>query len=255
MSFNGKVVLITGASSGIGADAAVHLSKLGAFVAIVGRDATKLNGVAEKITQSGIAEPLVIVADVTRDADIIIQTTIEKFGKLDVLINSAGIVEMGSIEEMSIDGYDRVMNTNVRGVLVLTQLAVPHLIKTKGNIINVSSVASSVPVTSTLAYCMSKAALDHFTKCIALDLARKGVRVNAINPAVIITPIFKTIGVTDEGYEALIKKTTETYPLKRPGDVSDTSKAIEFLASDNATFITGHLLHVDGGSLLSPLFD
>lgn len=252
MSFSGKVVLITGASSGIGADAAVHLSKLGASVAIVGRDANKLNGVAKQITDAGAPEPLPIVADVTIDAERIIQSTIEKFGKLDVLVNNAGIVEVGSIGEVSVDSYDRIMNTNVRSVVVLTQLAVPHLIETKGNIVNVSSVASTTAVPTALAYCMSKAALDHFTRCVALDLGKKGVRVNSINPAVIITPIFKTIGVPEEGYPEIIKKISEKYPLGRPGAVSDTSKAIEFLASDNAAFITGHLLSVDGGTLLAP---
>jgi NAD(P)-dependent dehydrogenase (short-subunit alcohol dehydrogenase family) len=254
MSFTGKVVLITGASSGIGADAAIHLAKLGASVAIVGRNSANLNGVAQQIIANGaLAEPLEIVADVTIDAERIINETIAHFGQLDVLINNAGILEMNSIETCTLDSFDRIMNTNVRSVLALTQLAVSHLEKTKGNIVNVSSVAGSIPVTTALAYCTSKAALDHFTRCVALDLAKKGIRVNSVNPGVIVTPIFKTIGINDEGLEALIKYTAETYPLGRAGAVSDTSKAIEFLAGDNSPFITGHLLNVDGGTLLAPV--
>lgn len=253
MSFSGKVVLITGASSGIGAGAAVHLSQLGASVAIVGRDAAKLNAVAKVIIDAGSPEPLPIVADINIDAEKIITNTIIKFGKLDVLINNAGIMEMGSIENGNIESYDRMMNTNVRSVVLLTQLAVPHLEKTKGNIVNVSSVLSKIPHTGALAYCMSKAAIDHFTRCIALDLASKGIRVNAINPAIIQTPLFKTLGMNDSAVEAFMKEAGQRYPLGRVGCVNDTSRAIEFLASDiSASFITGQFLNVDGGDSLAP---
>jgi len=253
MSFNGKVVLISGASSGIGAAAAIHLSQLGASVAIVGRDAVKLNAVAKQIADAGSPEPLAIVADVNNDAEKIINNTITRFGKLDVLINNAGIIEMASIETVTPESYDRIMNTNVRSVVLLTQLAVPHLEQTKGNIVNVSSCLSKIPHPGALAYCMSKAAIDHFTKCIALDLAKKGIRVNAINPAVIATPLYNTIGMSDDAVSKFMKQAGVKYPLGRVGCVDDTSKAIEFLANDgSASFITGHLLDVDGGDSLAP---
>lgn len=247
MSFNGKVIIITGASSGIGADAAIHLSKLGASVAIIGRDATKLHGVAQKINEAGYPKPLEIVADINVDAEKIINETIRQFGKLDVLVNNAGIIEMGTVEAGSIDAYDRIMKTNVRSVIVLTQLAIPHLEKTKGNIVNISSVAGNMAIPTATAYCLSKAALNHLTKCLALELAPKRIRVNSVNPGVILTPIFGTIGIDDKAMEELIKHTEETYPLGRPGVVHETSAAIAFLASDNASFITGDLLMVDGG--------
>lgn len=247
MSFSGKVIIITGASSGIGADAAIHLSKLGASVAIVGRDATKLHGVAEKINAAGYPKPLEIVADINVGAEKIINETIRQFGKLDVLVNNAGIIEMGTVEAGSIDTYDRIMSTNLRSVILLTQLAIPHLEKTKGNIVNISSVASNMAIPTATAYCLSKAALDQLTKCLALELAPKGIRVNSVNPGVILTPIFGTIGIKDKALEELIKHTEETYPLGRPGVVNDTSAAIAFLASDNASFITGDLLMVAGG--------
>lgn len=112
---------------------------------------------------------------------------------------------------------------------------------------------SKTPHTDAVAYCMSKAAIDHFTKCIALDLAKKGIRVNAINPAVIATPLFKMIGTTDDAVGSYLNYMAEKYPLGRAGCVNDTSKAIEFLASDSSSaFITGHLLQLDGGDSLAP---
>lgn len=142
MSFTNKVILITGASSGIGADAAIHLAKKGASIALVGRNEQRANEVSEKIKNSGAPTPLVIVADVTKDASRIIADTIAHFGKLDVLINNAGIVKRNTIENVDLADFDRVMNTNVRSVIELTKFAVPHLEKTKGNVLNVSSIGT-----------------------------------------------------------------------------------------------------------------
>lgn len=116
MSFDGKVMLITGASSGIDAATAIHLAKLGASVAMVGRDAAKLNGVAQEIIEAGCPKPIEIVLDVTTHAECIIGETIEAFGKIDVLVNNAAIMSGGSIETGSLDEFDRIMNTNVRSV-------------------------------------------------------------------------------------------------------------------------------------------
>lgn len=182
MSFTGKVVLITGASSGIGADAARHLAKSGANVAIVGRNETRLNAVADEIKQLGLATPLAIVADVTKDSERIVNETIGQFGKLDVLINNAGVVTYDNIVDVKQSEFDRIFGTNVWSAIELTQRCVPHLEKTKGNVINVSSVAGLKALQNSISYCISKAALDQLTKCSALDLAPKGIRVNAINP-------------------------------------------------------------------------
>lgn len=141
MSFDGKVILITGASSGIGADAARHLAKLGAKVSIVGRNEKRLKEVAEEIIKDGSLTPLPILADVNRDAERIVNETIKHFGKLDVLVNNAGIFALDSITEVKISEFDRVFDTNVRSVITLTKLCVPHLEKSKGNIVNVSSLA------------------------------------------------------------------------------------------------------------------
>lgn len=141
MSFCGKVVLITGASSGIGADAARHLAKLGANVSIVGRNEKRLNEVAERIVKSGSPKPLPIVADVTKDAKRIIDETVNQFGRIDVLVNNAGVFRVDSVVDFNVSEYDQLMDINLKSAIVLTNLAVPHLEQTKGNVINVSSDA------------------------------------------------------------------------------------------------------------------
>lgn len=183
--FANKVVLITGASSGIGAGTAELLATKGAWLVLVGRNAQNLNDVAAKCTPThGAPPPLQIIADVSNEADAkrTIDTTIEKFNKLDVLVNSAGIIKRGTIEAATLADYDEVMSTNVRAIFHLTQLAVPHLKLTKGNIVNVSSVNGLRSFAGVLVYNMSKAALDQMTNCIALELADKGIRVNSVNP-------------------------------------------------------------------------
>lgn len=243
MSFTGKVVLISGASSGIGADAARHLSKLGAQVSLVGRNEQRLKEVADQIIKAGSTRPLPIVADVTKDGERIINETVKHFGRLDVLVNNAGIFLSDSLPEFNVSEYDRLMDTNLRSVIVLSHLAVPHLEKTKGNIINVSSEAGINAYDMFLSYCISKAALNHFTKCAAIGLASKGIRVNAINPGDIRTPIFASVGIEES--EAFFDKIKEQYLVGRVGETSDTSAAIEYLASQS--FINGILLPVDGG--------
>lgn len=248
MSFKGKVILITGASSGIGADCARHLARLGGKVAIIGRNVERLNDVAEEIKNNGSPTPLSIVGDVTQDAQRIIDDTIKHFGQLDVLVNNAGILIQDNVaESFNIEEFDRIWNTNLRSVAILTHLAVPYLEKTKGNIVNISSIAGLMSFANTLAYCVSKSALDQFTKCCAIDLAPKKIRVNAINPAMIRTPIFGALGLDSAGTEQLFKDSVEQYLVGRIGEVSDTSAAIEYLASDSASFLTGLLLPVDGG--------
>ncbi|XP_012148478.1 3-oxoacyl-[acyl-carrier-protein] reductase FabG [Megachile rotundata] len=246
MAFSGKVVLITGASSGIGAAAAIHFAQLEALLALTGRNAQNLKAVSEKCKPN---KPFTITGELTNESDVknIIDSVIKHYGKLDVLVNNAGILENGSIENITLDQYDRVFNINVRAVMHLTMLAVPHLIQTKGNIVNVSSVVGIRAFPGVLAYCMSKAALDHFTKCVALELAPKQVRVNAVNPGVVITNLHKSSGMTDEQLKKFFEYSKETHPLGRPGESSEVAKAIAFLASDDASFTTGVSLSIDGG--------
>lgn len=164
MSFTNKVILITGSSSGIGAGAAMHLAKKGATIVLVGRNEQRLKEVSEKIKKAGGPTPLAIVGDVTVDAERIISETIAHFGKLDVLVNNAGFTHKDSIETVDLAEYDRVMNTNVRSVIELTKLAVPHLEKTQGNILNVSSASGLRVKPNFFSYCISKAAINQLTK-------------------------------------------------------------------------------------------
>ncbi|XP_041095647.1 3-oxoacyl-[acyl-carrier-protein] reductase FabG-like isoform X2 [Polyodon spathula] len=220
-SLNGKVALVTGASSGIGASTSILFAKLGAKLALNGRDMENLTKTAKQCKVAGQSEPLLVPGDLMDEdtAKKIIEKTVDHYGRLDVLINSAGILVMGSIETTDMEQYDRVMNTNVRSVYHLTHLAVPHLVNSKGCIVNVSSVNGQRSFPGVLAYCMSKSAIDQFTRCTALELASK----------------------------QFLEKCKETHALGRPGEVDEVAQAIAFLSSDAASFITGVNLPVDGG--------
>lgn len=246
MNFTNKVVIITGASSGIGAGAAEYISSLGGTVVLTGRNEENLKTIAEKCK----GQVLSVVADVTVQADRekVINETIKSFGKIDVLVNNAGIAESGTILKATMNQYDNIMDTNLRSVFHLTQLAAPYLIKSKGNIVNVSSVCGLRAFRGVLVYCMSKAALDQYTRCVALELAPRGVRVNAINPAVIVTDIHRRSGMDEATYEKYLEFASKEHALGRVGTVEETSHAIAFLASNEvSSFITGVTLSIDGG--------
>ena len=246
MNFTNKVIIVTGASSGIGAAAAEYLSKLGGKLVITGRNEANLKKTADKCKN----EVLSIVGDVTVEADRerLVKETIKKFGQIDVLVNNAGIGEFGEVTSVGLDQFDRVMNTNLRSVFHLTQLVVPYLIKTQGNIVNISSVAGMRAMPGGTVYCMSKAALDQFTKCIALELAPKNVRVNSVNPATILTGFLNFLNMDEKAYEAFLEASKGRHALGRVGTVEETSNAIAFLACNElSSFITGTLLAVDGG--------
>lgn len=250
MSFENKVVLITGASSGIGAACAEYFAKEGALLALVGRNAEKFEQLIEKIKENGIeADPLVILADVTVDTERIITETIAKYERLDILINSAGIGILGSIETTTLDDFDLIFATNIRAVFQLTQLAVPYLIESHGNVVNISSVCGMRPFENFLAYCMSKAAMNQFSDCVAMELASKGVRVNTVNPGFIDTDFHCRGGIERDGdvYKEIMEMSTHTHPLGRVGQPDDCVNAIAFLAKDSSNYLTGVILPVDGG--------
>jgi NAD(P)-dependent dehydrogenase (short-subunit alcohol dehydrogenase family) len=144
-----------------------------------------------------------------------------------------------------------MMNVNLRSVFHLMQLAAPHLVKTKGNIVNVSSVTGLRSFPGVLAYCVSKAGLDQLTRCAALELAAKGVRVNAVNPGVVVTEIHKRGGMDEADYEKFLEHSKTTHPLGRVGDPSEIAELVFYLASERAAWITGATYQIDGGRALT----
>ncbi|XP_076444652.1 3-oxoacyl-[acyl-carrier-protein] reductase FabG-like [Babylonia areolata] len=247
---DGKVALITGASSGIGRCAAVTFAKLGAKLSLVGRNSHELEATGKECEAvQADTKPLLVKADLTNDADRerVVKDTIDRFQQLDILVNNAGIYTEGSIETTSLKQFDDVFNINVRAVYHLTMLCVPHLINTQGSIVNVSSINGIRAFPGDLAYCMSKAALDQFTRCVALDLGPKQVRVNSVNPGVIVTDIHRRAGMGEEEYQKFLERSKGNNCLGRLGTVEDVCDTIAFLASSSSSFITGNTVSVDGG--------
>lgn len=245
---NGKVAIVTGASSGIGR-ATARLFAEGGYTAIaVGRNEKELSALSQSIrSKKGAIK--IHLADVTEHSqlDRLVSETIANYGRIDVLVNSAGIIKNGTIENTTLDDWDKMMNINTRSVFVLMQKCLPYLIESKGNVVNVSSVAGTRSFPNVLAYCVSKAAIDQLTRCTALELASKGVRVNAVNPGVVVTNIHKRGGMEDEAYNAFLEHSKTTHPIGRVGTAAEVADLIFYLASDKASWITGATYEIDGG--------
>lgn len=250
--FAGKVVIVTGATSGIGRATALRFAGAGAAIAAVGRKEAALAEVSSAIQQLG-GKCLPIQTDLNSEmaAGDVVAKTIEQFGGIDVVVNAAGHISSGTIETTSLEAWDKMLDINLRSVFRLMQAAIPELLKRRGNIVNVSSVTGLRSFPGVLAYCVSKAALDQLTRCAALDLAAKGVRVNAVNPGVVITEIHKRGGMSDEAYAAFLEHSRGTHPLGRVGEPREIADLIFFLASDRASWITGATYSIDGGRALT----
>ena len=243
-----KIALVTGASSGIGRATALKFLAAGARVALVGRDAGALANVARETAQ-GRDEAFIVVADVTNEDDRrrAVAASVERFGGLDVLVNAAGGLISGTTETTSLDAWDSMLDVNLRAVFHLMQLAIPHLETRQGNIVNVSSVTGLRAFPGVLAYCVSKAGVDQLTRCAALELAGKKVRVNAVNPGVVRTQVHRRGGMSEEAYAAFLEHSRTTHPLGRVGEAEEVAELILFLASARAAWITGATYSIDGG--------
>ena len=250
--FEGKVALVTGASSGIGKATALRLAGEGAKVAVTARRAEKIEALASEIDSAG-ANAVAIAADLTSESDRrrIVDETVNAFGGLDVLVNAAGIIAFGTIEDTSLDDWQKMFDINVVSIFHMMQLALPHIIPRKGNIVNVSSVNGMRSFPGVLAYNSSKSALDQLTRCSALELATKGVRVNNVNPGVVVTELHRQAGLDEEKYSAFLERSKTTHPIGRVGNAEELAALIAFLASDEAGWITGDTVNIDGGRHLT----
>ncbi|VDO80629.1 unnamed protein product [Haemonchus placei] len=274
--FNGRAVIITGSSNGIGRAAAVRFAKEGAMVTICGRDEKTLNetkAMVLKVNGGDEKKVFVVRGDLCKE-EVMKETvdgTVRKFGRLDVLVNLAwknivawvnnaggtGGSRWGEPElEGNISEFEYVLNLNTRSVLRLCQLALPHLVKTQGEIVNISSVTGLNNGTSAPFpfYSVSKAAQDQLTRNLAIHYIKKGVRVNSVNPGIISTHIVQRQGLSDEAVkqgEEQIGASHSCVPYGRAGTPDEVAEAILFLADrKRSSFILGHQLVIDGGSSL-----
>jgi NAD(P)-dependent dehydrogenase (short-subunit alcohol dehydrogenase family) len=243
-----KVAIVTGATSGIGRATAGLFASNGAKVVAVGRNETELGHLRDE-AREGDGSIKAHLADLTElsQVDRVVSETIDNFGKIDILVNAAGIIKNGNIEDTTLDEWDKMLNINLRSVFYLMQKCVPFLEETRGNIVNVSSVTGPRAFPNVLAYCVSKAGIDQLTRCSALELAPKGVRVNAVNPGVVVTGLHKRSGMSEEKYDSFLEHSRTTHPLGRVGHPGEVAELIMFLASDKAGWITAATYEIDGG--------
>ncbi len=240
--FAGKVVIVTGAGSGIGKATAERFLNEGAKVALVGRTKAKLEVVAGAYPVDRV---LVLEADVSNEGDIesAVEQTFSKFGRLDTLVNNAGVVEQGDVASLSTDQWRKVMATDLDGVFFASRAAMQHLKSSGGSIVNVSSVSGTGGDWGMAAYNTAKGGVTNLTRSMAMDHGKDGVRVNAVCPS------FTKTGMTGEMAEdeTVVAKFNKRFALEGPGKPEDVAAVIAFLASDDARFVTGVNLPVDGG--------
>ena len=247
--FEDQVALVTGASSGIGRETALMIARRGGRVVATGRNEAALEVLQDEASGAD-GEVVRIAGDLTEAAfrGRLVEFAGAAAGSdgLDVLVNAAGIIGSGSVEATSLEAFDQMMDVNVRTLFDLSRQCLPLLEQAPGAIVNVSSVTGTRAFPGVLSYCVSKAAVDQMTRCMALDLAPKGVRVNAVNPGVVRTNLHRAGGMDEESY-ASIERSAGTHPLGRPGEPEEVAELICFLASSRAGWITGECVAVDGG--------
>jgi 3-oxoacyl-[acyl-carrier protein] reductase len=244
---NGKVAVVTGASKGIGASIAEHLADAGASVVVnYASSKSGADAVVGRIKAKG-GKAVAVQGDVSKQADItrLFDETKKAYGKVDVLVNNAGIYDFKPLGEITADHFHKQFDLNVLGLLLTTQEAVKHIGPEGGSIINISSVVGPMPVPNGSVYSATKAAVDAITVSLAGELGRRKIRVNSLNPGMVETEGLHSVGFAESDFRKSIEAST---PLGRIGQPSDIATAAVFFASDDAGWVTGQTLLLAGGN-------
>jgi meso-butanediol dehydrogenase/(S,S)-butanediol dehydrogenase/diacetyl reductase len=244
MTFEGKVAIVTGAASGMGAATAREFAATGGQVVIVDRNGPLAAQVANEIN---VGVPVVGDVSDTSFCETAVETALERHGRLDVLVNAAGVIVRADALNTSDEQWQRIMDVNVKGVFLMSRAAVPHMKRLgQGAIVNFGSIWGTVGATGAVAYCASKGAVHQITRAMALDYVKDGIRVNAVCPGEVNTPMLaseRTEPVTAE----LMERLAATVPLGRLAEPVEIARVVLFLASNASSYITGALVTVDAG--------
>ncbi len=244
MAFEGKIAVVTGASRGIGRGIALELAKRGAALVVnYNASADAANEVVAQVEGMG-GKALAVKADVSQeaDADALIKAAVDAYGRIDILVNNAGTTRDNVIMLMKAEDFDTVIQTNLRSTWLVSKAAVRSMMRKRyGRIVNITSISGIMGNAGQTNYSASKAGIIGLTKALAREVASRGITVNAVAPGFVLTDL--TSGLPEE----LTKKLNENIPLGRWGTIEDVAQATAFLASDEAAYITGHILSVDGG--------
>lgn len=242
-TFQDRVVVITGAASGIGAATARRFAELGATLSLADRATDALEDLAADLRAAGWGDPATLTVDVAVESEVtsLIEQTVARFGRLDVLVNNAGIGHYGHITDTTTEAWRRVMAVDLDSVFFACRAAIPHLAATGGNVVTTCSISGLYADPGLAVYATAKGAVANLTRNLAVDHARQGVRVNAVCPGGVRTPMLQSVlDRWPEEYERLV-------PMGRPAEPHEIASAITFLASPEASYITGINLVVDGG--------
>jgi NAD(P)-dependent dehydrogenase (short-subunit alcohol dehydrogenase family) len=254
MLLAGKVAIVTGAAQGIGQACAVRLAREGAKVALCDVNAAAGERAAQAIRASG-AEAVAVAGDVAKPADVdnVAAATLQAFGRIDVLVNNAGVVDDAPFLDLSIEEFDRVIGINLRGAFLMGQAVARRMVEqverndgaAPGAIVNMSSINERFALPDHVAYSISKGGISQLTKAMAIALAPRGIRVNAVGPGTIDTPLLTGV-IKDEGFRAKVLSRT---PIGRFGRPEEVAAVVAWLASDEASYVTGTTIFADGGRL------
>lgn len=252
MKLANKVAIITGGAKGIGFGCARIFTKHGCAVVLGDRDEAAARASAARLTEAG-ATALFVRCDVLNEADMaaLVATTVERFDRLDCLVNNAGWhPPAATIDQITVEDFDQLLRLNLTSTFMGCKFAVPHLRKTRGSIINMSSEVALIGQAAAPSYVASKSGQIGLTRALALDLAPDGVRVNAVCPAGVMTPLMQEWANTQYDPQAALRTVDSWHPLGRMATIEEIGEVCAFLASDEASFLTGQIICPDGGAAL-----